>query len=57
MAERVNGILKLEYMLGQRFVDTRQAQLATRQAIHLYNYERPHLALSFKTPREVHTCS
>ena len=57
MAERVNGILKLEYMLGQRFVDTRQAQLATRQAIHLYNYERPHLALSFKTPSEVHTCS
>ena len=57
MAERVNGILKLEYLLGQRFVDIKQAQLATRQAIQLYNYERPHLALSFKTPSEIHTCS
>ncbi|MEM7537448.1 MAG: DDE-type integrase/transposase/recombinase [Chloroflexota bacterium] len=33
MAERVNGILKSEYLLGQRFADTKQARQATRQAI------------------------
>ena len=53
-AERVNGILKLEYALGQRLLDCEHAQLATAQAIWLYNHERPHLALGFKKPVEVH---
>jgi transposase InsO family protein len=53
-AERINGILKEEYALGQRFVSVAQAYQAVAQAVHLYNTERPHLALNYRTPLEVH---
>lgn len=54
VAERVNGILKLEYGLDATFVDFVQAQLAVTQAVWLYNHERPHLALDFRTPMYVY---
>lgn len=54
MAERVNGILKQEYWLGGRFKNKEQAVKAVEQAIYLYNTRRPHLALNYKTPAEVH---
>jgi transposase InsO family protein len=54
LAERVNGILKNEYMLDACFVDFKQAKLACKQAIEMYNNRRPHWALNFKTPQEVH---
>lgn len=53
-AERLNGILKLEYRLGDRLLDFQHAHTATAQAVWLYNYERPHLALLYKKPAEVH---
>ena len=54
MAERVNGILKLEYGLGERLIDFQHAQLLAQQAIWLYNHERPHLALHYYKPVDVH---
>jgi putative transposase len=54
-AERVNGILKLEYALGHVLLDADHARHLTKQAIWLYNHERPHLALDFKKPVEVHS--
>jgi transposase InsO family protein len=54
MAERVNGILKDEYLLDAIFVDYRQAQQACAAAIQMYNTRRPHSALGFKTPQEAH---
>jgi len=54
VAERVNGILKLEYLLDQRFPDTRSAWQATEQAIHFYNSERPHSSLDLHTPEHVY---
>lgn len=54
MAERVNGILKQEYWLGGCFKNKEQAVVAVEQAIGLYNTRRPHLALNYKTPEEVH---
>ena len=53
LAERVNGILKDEFL----FVlpdDLAQARLLVQQAVHLYNEERPHLALNYATPNQVH---
>lgn len=50
VAERVNGILKLEYGLDDTFVDFAQAHLAVEQAVWLYNHERPHLALDYQKP-------
>jgi transposase InsO family protein len=54
LAERINGILKGEYNLDDLFVDTKQAQRAVRQAIWLYNYERPHLALDYRKPAQLY---
>jgi len=53
-AERVNGILKQEYGLGLTFRTKQQAIASVEQAVMLYNTRRPHLALSYKTPEEVH---
>lgn len=54
LAERMNGILKLEYGLDDLFVDLEQMTVSTTEAITLYNYDRPHLALDYRVPAEVH---
>jgi len=53
-AERLNGILKQEYGLENTFKSKQAAYAAVRQAVLLYNTRRPHLALGFSTPEEVH---
>jgi putative transposase len=53
LAERVNGILKEEFLLVKPR-DIQQARIMVQQAIELYNYRRPHLALNFLTPDQVH---
>ena len=54
MAERVNGILKQEFWLDREFADGQQARQATAQSIGIYNSRRPHGALGFATPDQVH---
>lgn len=54
IAERVNGILKNEYLLDYEFLNYEQAVKATREAVYLYNYERPHWSLGLKIPAEVY---
>lgn len=54
IAERVNGILKLEYGLNHRFVTEKQARRAVREAVWLYNHDRPHLALNYRKPHNVY---
>jgi transposase InsO family protein len=54
MAERVNGILKQEYEMDQTFRTKEQAQKAFKQAVWLYNHRRPHLALEYRFPADVH---
>lgn len=54
IAERVNGILKEEFGLGEVLEDFNQAKLQTSQAISLYNNKRPHLSCQMLTPREMH---
>lgn len=53
-AERLNGILKSEYGLGEWLPDKKTARRCVQQAIWLYNHRRPHLSLNFKTPEQVH---
>jgi putative transposase len=53
-AERVNGILKLEYGLGATFRDAEQVRLAVAQGVWLYNRRRPHASLNMRTPEAVH---
>lgn len=54
MAERVNGILKDEYLLDRTFKNLAHAREACKEVIMLYNTCRPHWALNFKTPEQVH---
>jgi transposase InsO family protein len=54
MAERVNGILKDEYMLDSTFKNFYEAKKACSEAVELYNTKRPHWSLDLKTPEEVH---
>jgi len=54
LAERVNGILKQEYWLDANFENHLEARQATIRGIHLYNTRRPHTALRFSTPEQVH---
>jgi putative transposase len=54
LAERMNGILKGEYGLDQRFKTKAQSRKAVEQAIHLYGTRRPHTALDNQFPAVVH---
>jgi len=54
LAERMNGILKSEYGLGREFRTKKSVRLAADQAVHIYNTRRPHTALNFRVPAEVH---
>jgi len=54
LAERMNGILKQEYGMGTKFATKAQARPAVDQGIWLYNTKRPHTALDYRMPAEVH---
>ncbi len=54
MAERINGILKNEFFLDQKFKSVQQAARVTQNCIQLYNSIRPHYGLSFMTPEQKH---
>jgi putative transposase len=54
VAERVNGILKYEYGLKRTLPNLRTAQKMAAQAIEIYNHQRIHWSLDFKTPQQVH---
>lgn len=56
LAERVNGILKNE-LLTALPEDLTQAATMIDQAVQVYNLQRPHWALHYKTPDEVHRAS
>lgn len=56
-AERLNGILKDEYGLGGRFLSKPDARRAVHEAVMLYNYRRPHQALGYRCPMEVHSAA
>ena len=55
LAERLNGILKAEYGLGGKFKTKAAARLAVDQAVRLYNTRRPHTALGYRLPEQVHS--
>jgi transposase InsO family protein len=56
LAERVNGILKNEFLL-RRPANLAQATMMVRESIAIYNNERPHNSLGNKTPDAVHQAS
>lgn len=57
MAERVNGILKEEWLNAMRFKNMNQVQVELNKIIQIYNQFRPHSSLEMKTPGFVHQSS
>ena len=53
LAERVNGILKQEFLL-YKCRDLAELKSLVRDSVEIYNRLRPHLSLNMKTPEEVH---
>lgn len=56
LAERVNGILKMEFLLKTP-ADLKQAKQMVRESVRLYNEQRPHLSLEYETPEATHRAS
>lgn len=55
VAERVNGILKVEWIYHQEvFRDREQAEFGIAQMIHAYNHVRPHMSIGMNTPMSVY---
>ncbi|RJG50507.1 IS3 family transposase [Motilimonas pumila] len=53
LAERINGILKSEYLLIKP-ANLTEARKMVEESVKIYNEYRPHTALKYKTPDEVH---
>jgi len=54
IAERINGIIKDEYLLTQKIKDYSNLVKATDQAVYRYNQLRPHLSCNMLTPNQAH---
>jgi transposase InsO family protein len=54
VAERINGILKYEFMLNQTFKTKAEAIKATNEAIETYNNLRPHMSIGYLTPNQMY---
>lgn len=54
LAERMNGILKDEYLECYSVDNINEAKLLLASVIKLYNEERPHLSIGNMTPEQVH---
>ena len=54
IAERVNGILKEEYLMHYQPKDIQQAIQCLDRAVYLYNNQRPHLSIGYHTPEYIH---
>jgi putative transposase len=54
IAERVNGIIKEEYLNHYQIKTKKEIEQKLQQAVSLYNNDRPHLSCNMLTPNEVH---
>lgn len=54
IAERVNGILKTEWLNQMKLASVQQAISELTRIISIYNCHRPHASLDMKTPESAH---
>jgi putative transposase len=54
IAERVNGILKDEYLKYYPVNSLKEAQACLKQVVDIYNNQRPHMSIGNLTPEKVH---
>ncbi|MGL2986825.1 IS3 family transposase [Flavobacterium sp. RSSA_27] len=54
IAERINGIIKEEYLNDYSVDSIKQAKELLETVVRLYNQERPHQSVGYLTPEKVH---
>lgn len=54
VAERINGILKYEFLIINGFTNHVRAIGVIKESIAIYNEERPHLSCEMLTPNQAH---
>jgi transposase InsO family protein len=54
IAERVNGIIKEEYLNDYQINNIEEAKELLDAIVKLYNNERPHMSIGNLTPNQVH---
>jgi transposase InsO family protein len=54
IAERINGILKGEYLECYDIETFEEAEELLQAVVNLYNNERPHMSIGNLTPNNVH---
>ena len=53
LAERINGILKQEFLI-HKANNKKELKKMIEQSVAIYNNKRPHLSLKMKTPNFIH---
>lgn len=54
VAERINGIIKQEYLEHYQINTSQEAKAALQNAVSLYNSQRPHMSIGNLTPNQIH---
>lgn len=54
IAERINGIIKEEYLNHYQYNNKKEVEYKLNQAVQQYNNYRPHLSCNMLTPSDVH---
>jgi transposase InsO family protein len=54
IAERINGILKQEFLINSQETDITTMKRIVKQSIDIYNAKRPHLSCNMLTPEQMH---
>lgn len=54
IAERINGIIKGEYLENYQVQNIKQAKKLLKAVVNLYNNERPHMSIGNLTPNKIH---
>ncbi len=54
IAERINGILKYEFLIVDGFKNHLEALKVIKESVGIYNDERPHLSCEMLTPNQTH---
>ena len=54
VAERVNGIIKHEFINGNYYSNLKTMKLLIKNSVSIYNEQRPHYSCYYKTPNQMH---
>ena len=54
IAERINGILKQEFLIGTSQINIKLMTKIVEESVRIYNTKRPHLSCEMKTPEQMH---